>query len=421
MKKHSIAAIVPFALLAPLSAHADDAPPPPLSVTVGTDTTLSVSGLLAAGLKVSTVTDTARAVQTLTRVDDNTSRITFSGNSNFGNGLRGIFRVESRFTADTRPGTPLIPGTTTNVAAATGWADGDTWVGLASADWGSVIMGKSSLYYSDTLSMPYLGLPGAGESYRIWDANGLATFNLLDQVANNVGSIATLGISRSQNVVRYDSPRFANMDVSLAYTANATGDENHINSCTPTTCQGGSYTSGGTTYGRLRYNDGPLNASLSALNQKIAGGIYNSAVYAGPLDTTAYRLGVGYTLPMGLRVGVIYDNTTIANGISNTTQDARRDVVSVPVSYAWDKHQVYFTYTLAGATSNIDASGATQLNLGYDYALSKSVFVGVFYSRLKNDTNGRYSPFLAGTSLGPDAVLKGEGSQQLSFDINYWF
>ncbi len=421
MKKIKIAAVSTMVLAMPFVAQAADAPTP-LTVNVGTDTSLSLSGLFAAGLKSTSVTDTARAVQTQTRVDDNTSRFTVSGVSNFGDGLKGIFRVESRFTADVRPGTPLVPGTTTNVAAGSGWADGDTWVGLASSDWGQVTVGKSTLYYTDTLDISYLGLPGAGESYRIWDVNGLATFNLLSQVANNIGPIATLGNTRSQNVIRYDSPKLGKADLSVAYSPNPSGDETHLNSCSVTTpCLGGSYASGGTFYGRARYNDGPLSASFSALNQKIQGGLYAAATYNGPLDTTAYRFGVGYTLPMGLRLGLVYDNTSVANGIAGTNLSATRDVVSVPISYEWGKNKAYFTYTVAGATTNIDASGATQLNLGYDYAISKTTFIGAFYTRLKNDTNGRYSPFLAGTSFGGDALLKGEGAQQFSVDINYWF
>jgi predicted porin len=164
-----------------------------------------------------------------------------------------------------------------------------------------------------------------------------------------------------------------------------------------------------------------LNASLSLLNQKQAGGAFNPALYTGPLDTNAYRAGVGYLMPNGLRVGVVYDSTEIVNGISGKAQNAKRDVWSVPVSYAWDKHQAYFTYTTAGSTSNLDASGANQLNLGYDYALSKSAFIGVMYTKLTNDSNGRYSPFLSGTTFGGDTLLKGESSQQISLDINYWF
>jgi predicted porin len=431
MRKTHISTAVLLALALPIATQAQGVPTP-LSVTVGTDTTLTLSGLLAAGVKMSTVTDTTRPVQTLTRVDDNTSRFTIGGRSDFGDGLRGVFRVESRFTTDDRPGTALAPGSSTNVAGATGWADGDTWVGLAGS-FGQVVVGKSSLYYSDTLAMPYFGINGAGESYRAWDGNGLATFNLLSQVGTATAPVATMGITRAQNVIRYDAPQLGKFGATVAYSPNSSGDEPHYTSCyaslTTTTstvngCSAGSnYGSGQTIYGRVTYNDGPLTSSLSLLNQQVAGGLYNPAATAGPLNTNAYRLGVGYAMDNGVRLGFVYDNTSIANAVGGPTggQTAQRGVISLPVSYAWDKHQVYFTYTVAGATSNIDSSGATQYNLGWDYALSKSTFLGVFYTRLKNDTNGTYSPFLSGTSLGGDAVLKGEGSQQLSLDINYWF
>ena len=419
MKKQILVTAIAMAFGLPLTALAQTVPEP-ISVKVGTDTAVSISGLFAVGFKDSQVSGSSKSYQNETRVDDNTSRITFSGVSKFDNGLRGIFRVESRFTTDTRPGTPLAPGqTAVAVNDGTGWADGDTWVGLA-GDFGQVIMGKSSLYYADTLNMGYLGVPGAGEGYRVWDGNGLATFNLLSQVANNLGPIATLGISRSQNVIRYDSPKMSGVDVAVAYTQNPTGDETHVASCTPSTCAG-TYTDGGTYYARVRYDQGPLNASLSYLNQKIAGGVYNPVAYSGPLNTQAYRAGVGYTLDMGLRVGLVYDHTSIDNGISGTTQAAARDVYSIPVSYAWGKNQAYFTYTQAGATSNLSSSGATQYNMGYDYALSKTTFVGVMWTKLANDTNGRYTPFLTNTALGGTAPGVGESWQQLSFDINYWF
>ena len=424
MKKTTISTAVLAALALPLAVHAADSMPTPLSVTVGTDTQLTLSGLLAAGVKLSTVTDTTRPVQTLTRVDDNTSRFTIGGRSDFGGGLRGVFRIESRFTTDDRPGTALVPGSTVNVGSASGWADGDTWVGLA-GDFGQIVVGKSTLYYADTLALPYFGINGAGESYRAWDGNGLATFNLLSQVGTAAGPVATMGITRAQNVIRYDSPALGKFNASFAYSPNSAGDEPHINSCTAAVgCTPGSnYATGQTVYGRLTYNDGPLTASASLLNQQVAGGFYNPLTNAGPANTNAYRLGVGYTMSNGWRFGAVYDNTSVANAVGGPTGglSAQRGVISLPVSYAWDKHQVYFTYTSAGATSNIDSSGATQYNLGYDYALSKSTFLGVFYTRLKNDTNGTYSPFLAGTSLGGDAVGKGEGSQQLSVDINYWF
>ncbi|MES2259999.1 MAG: porin [Pseudomonadota bacterium] len=408
MQKKIIATAVALAAAAPLAAQAVD-------FAVGSSTNLSINGLFAVGLKNGEVSNTTRAVKNEIRIDDNTSRLIFSGNTDLGQGIKAIFRVESRFTTDTRPSTPLIPGSASNVASATGWADGDTYAGIAGS-FGSIYFGKSTLYYADTLSMPYLGIKGAGEGYRAWDGNGLATFNLLSEVGTKGGNFTTFGITRSQNVLRWDSAPVNGFDGSVAYTKNAAGDENHFG------CAGCAvdYASGGTWYGRLRYNGGPLTASLSAFNTKVQGAAV-AAPYVGPLDKTGVRAGVGYTFDTGLKLGLVYDNTKVKNGIPGVAQDAKRGVIELPASYSWGPHAAYVTYTRAGNTSNLDASGARQFNLGYDYMLGKNTFAGVMFTRFKNDSNGGYAPFLTGSALGATSPRPGEGFRQLSFDVNYWF
>lgn len=408
MQKQFIALTLASSAVLPLACQAAD-------FKVGANTNITVSGLLAVGAKSATVTDSSRAVQRETRFDDNTSRLIVSGNTELAFGLKGIFRVESRFTADVRPGTPLVPGGAGTVSTGTGWADGDTWIGMAGG-FGSVYFGKSALYYTDTLAVPNLGVKGAGESYRIWDINGLGVFNLLSAVGTKGGNFTTLGITRAQNVVRYDTPVVNKVDGSFAYTKNASGDENHLG------CAGcgADYASGGTWYGRLRYNDGPLTASLSLFNSDVQGGVV-TAPYVGPLDKTGYRAGVAYSFPVGLKLGLVYDNTKVENGIPGLAADARRGAYSLPLSYTWGDSAAYLTYTRAGSTSNLDRSGATQWNLGYDFAFAKNVFVGAFLTQLKNDANGSYTPFLAGTALGATTPRTGEGYRQVSVDINYWF
>jgi len=408
MNKKIIASAIALGLTLPAVSHAYD-------FNVGSGSELSISGLFAVGAKNAEVTNTTRDVKAETRIDDNTSRLIFAGKTDLGDGYKAIFRIESRFTADTRPYTPLVPGTTITTGSATGWADGDTWVGLTGG-FGSAYFGKSTLYYSDTFAAPNVGLNGPGESYRIWDANGLATFNLLSEVGTKGANFTTLGITRSQNVLRYDSPNVSGFDGSLAYTKNASGDENHFGcaGCAP------DYESGGTWYGRVRFNDGPWNASLSFFDTKVQGAVV-TAPFVGPLDKTGYRAGVAYTFPFNLKVGAVYDNTVVKNGIPGVAEDAKRSVFSIPMTYMWDKNAAYVTYTRAGNTSNLDNSGATQLNLGYDYAFAKNTFVGVFVTKLKNDTSGSYTPFLSGTSLGATAPKTGEGFRQISIDVNYWF
>lgn len=408
MQKKHLALALALCFAAPLAAQAAD-------FTVGANTNITLSGLFAVGGKISEVTNTSRPVEQEKRFDDNTSRLVIAGNTDLGDGLKVIFRIESRFTSDTRPGTPLVPGSATTVSAGTGWADGDTWVGLG-GKFGSVYFGKSTLYYADTLAVPNAGLRGAGENYRIWDANGLSTYNMLSQVGTKGALLGTLGITRAQNMVRYDSPVVQGFDGSVAFTKNAGGDENKVG------CAGctGDYTDGATWYGRVRYNGGPVTASLSVFNTKVQGNVF-AAPYLGPMDKTGVRAGLGYYFPSGLKLGVVYDKTNVKNGIPGEVGDANRGVVSLPVSYFWGKHGAHVTYTRAGNTSNVPDSGATQLNLVYDYALAKNAFVGLFLTQIRNEANGTYAPFLAGTSLGATGPRAGENFRQLSANINFWF
>lgn len=405
--------VLPFALAllcgAPLAAHAVD-------FKVGSSTNLSISGLVAVGLKDAEVTDTTRDVKNETRVDDNTSRIIFSGNTDLGQGLKAVFRIESRYTNDTRPSTPLVPGSTTaTISTGTGWADGDTWGGLQGA-FGTIVFGKSAIYYTDTMQATAVGLKGAGETYRIWDVNGLAIYNILGEVGTKGANFQTLGLTRSQNVIRWDSPAMNGLDASVAYSKNPSGDENKFG------CAGcaADYESGGTWYGRVRYNNGPLSASLSVLNSKVQGSVV-TAPYLGPLDKTAYRVGAAYTFDSGFRIGAVYDNTKVDNGIPGTTSEAKRGAYSIPLSYNFGNHAVYATYSRANDTSGLADSGAKQINLGWDYMFAKNTYVGLFYTHFKNDANGGYAPYLTNTALGATSPKPGEGFRQLSLDLNYWF
>ncbi|MDR3671630.1 MAG: porin [Holophaga sp.] len=401
-----------------------------INVTGATD--ITISGLLAVGAKDSQITNTRAAhtgAKAEQRLDDNTSRLVISSTSKITDGWRVIFRVESRFQADVRPSTPIAPGGagTGNYA---GWADGDTWGGIASP-WGSLVFGKSTLYYTDTISMPYLGMPAPGEGYRIWDDNGLGTFNMLDSVpivykGGTVTNSYTNGNTRSQNVLRFDSVAFNGFKASLAYTKNPDGDENRY--VAPGTAgYARNYESGGTWYFRGLYDKGPIDASLSYENKQVQGGTYTSTATSGPLDMQAIRLGVSYTFDSKFKVGVVFDNTSYDNGVNQNNNasvvnhSARRSVFLVPISYSFGDHAVYATYAKAGNVSSVSNTGASQLNLGYDYALTKRAFAGVYFTGIVNQSNAHYAPFLANTTFGPTGNNTGENFHQIGIDFNYWF
>ncbi len=405
---------------------------------VGAATNITIGGLLAVGVKNSEITQgnaaTDRKVAAETRVDDNTSRLVISSTSKITEGWNVIFRIESRFNSDIRP--------VYQASAYNGWADGDTWGGISSP-YGSIVVGKSTLYYTDTISAGYLApsLEAPGEGYRIWDDNGLASFNMLSGWMSGTATAAggftpaannkILGNSRSSNVIRYDSITFKPtgadlLDFSLAWSKQPQGDENRYVSLT----NGSTYEGGQTIYGRVRYNGYGFSASASYLDQKP---MPNAALVA-PSNTftalgtelKAMRLGVSYKW-QGLKVGVVYDDATQTNGIitgagaTAVLSDAKRSVIAIPVSYAWGDHAVYATYTVADKTSSYADTGAKQINVGYDYALTKRAFIGVFYTKIDNDKNANYGPFLAGTVFGGTTTATGESFRQVGVNLNYWF
>jgi len=412
----------------------------PINVTGGT--AITVSGLLAVGLKNSDITQgnavTGRVLPSETHLDDNTSRLTVSSVSKITDGWNVIMRVESRFTANVRPGDGILTGSGTPAAYAplkvndaSGWADGDTWGGVSSP-YGTITAGKSTLYYSDTISAGYLGaaLEQPGESYRIWDANGLATFNMLStyQVGAVAGSAVALGTmnilgnTRSRNVVRYDSPMFkpdaeSLLNFSLAWSKNAAGAQNTV---WPTnTTSGSTYEGGETVYGKALFNGHGISASFSYLDQKFQGVPANAA----DTELKAYRLGASYKVA-GFKVGVVVDHSDMVNGISTAgvLSDATRTVFEIPASYSFGDHAVYATYTKAGNTSSLTNTGANQWNLVYDYAMTQRAFVGVYYTKIQNDANAYYQPFLTGYSpFGGSAIATGESWRQFGVCMNYWF
>jgi predicted porin len=405
-------------------------------------TNITISGLLSVGVKNSEISQgnaaIARTMPSETHVDDNTSRLIIASTSKITDGWNVIFRVESRFTPNVRPGDTLLPAygaatlpnATLSVGGATGWADGDTWGGVSSP-YGTVVVGKSTLYYTDTISVGYLAptLEAPGESYRIWDANGLASFNILSTY--NTGSYSATGVftpttknilgnTRSRNVVRYDSIVFkpdteSLLQFSLAWSKNAAGPQNVWVS----NANGSTYEGGQTIYGKTVYNGHGFSASASYLDQKFQGLVDTAANY----ELKATRLGLSYKW-QGLKFGVVYDHTNSANGINNlgVLSDAKRTAFEVPISYTFGDHAVYGTYAKAGTTSSISDTGATQLNFVYDYALTKRAFIGLYYTNLKNDAHGYYQPFLTGYSpFGGSAIAPGETWKQAGIILNYWF
>ncbi len=406
------------------------------NIQVMGNTNITLSGLLAVGIDNSSVSQgnspSARlGMSSENHVDDNTSRFTISSTSKITDGWNVIFQVGSRFLVTTRPGD----------FATQGWADDDSWGGISSP-YGTLVAGKNNIYYNDGISAGYLSpaLEAPGESYRIWDANGLGTFNLLSGVptsTKNLGFVQsyTTGNGRSRNLIKYDTPIIklgeGMLMGTLAWSKSISGAQPAYPGNTPSAAYQDNYEAGGTTYAKLRYNGYGFSFLLAYLNQQVAGQAVTAASYTGALNLKGTRAGLSYKAA-GLKVGVVYDKTTIDNGISlaNAAINAvlgqsDRTVIQVPISYSFGDHAVYATYSKAGNVSHITDSGCKQVNLVYDYALTKRAFAGVFYTKIDNGVNGHYAGFLTSTVFGGSTAnpngVNGEGFRQIGLNLNYWF
>ncbi|MGZ5818781.1 MAG: porin, partial [Burkholderiaceae bacterium] len=162
---------------------------------------------------------------------------------------------------------------------------------------------------------------------------------------------------------------------------------------------------------------GPIYVNLAGWKEYAEGQIAGS-------DKTQYRLSGSYAFPFGLKVGLQYDKAK-SKGAATGVENGNRAAWELPVSYTFGANTILGSYTKAGdntvAGTKVASSGAKLFTVGYDYALSKRTNVGVFYSKLKNDTNGTYQPYKSGTSADGSALLAGESATTLALGIKHTF
>lgn len=125
-----------------------------------------------------------------TRVQDWTSRIGFKGKENLGDGLAAIWQVETKIDMDTGGGR---------------WGTRDTFLGMESAQWGRLKMGRNSNYIN-------------GEQFLVME------FWEVSQGVNNLHYLNRTGI-RINNSLRYESPIIGGLSGALLYGTNEGTDE----------------------------------------------------------------------------------------------------------------------------------------------------------------------------------------------------
>jgi predicted porin len=359
----------------------------------------------------------ARTTHTQNNLSDESSAIILSGVEKLGNGMDLWFQIDSRLTMDRGKALANQYG---NTFMTSGLGDGNTAIGFQ-GNWGKVGFGRWDVHY-DAFA-PIGDWPTAGAL-----ASRFGYFGLLAQVN---GAQVALG-TRAANAMFYDTPSFSGFKARVAYSTNPAGGEGEATLA----ANNGNPNNGNAYQLKLNYDNGPINAVYSYFNYKVedrgnytagwavaAAGVTNTptAVAApNPGDQKSNRLGVAYTFPMGLKVGLGWDRSTVAN---NATGDRTRTAWMMPISYTMGAHSLGFNYAKAGNTSNVAGdTSANEWMLNYGYAFSKRTLVGVQYIALRtadgaSSTMGGAS--IANTGLTPNSM--GEDAKLLSFNIRHFF
>jgi predicted porin len=363
-------------------------------------------------------------VKTRDRIQDAVgSNIRFTVVDDIGGGLQAFGQVESAVlgNGDTRNN---AINTGSNAATAGGWANRNSGVGLRGAAWGEVLLGIWDIHYNEQYAADSQIIKGTAQSSILGLMNTFGT--------QGMASVNTAIGARYSNVIRYQSPSWAGFNFKAAYARPTDGPVSTQNGSTPTTGDIGGAKNRVFNFAP-QYANGPIFVGLSVLRDKDItvgpstlwnGGAAN-VMAAGLEDVTSSRLSFAYTFPFGLKVGAIYDRSTLKVHNVDTVaagSELKRNVWAIPISWTTGPHTIFGLYgrttalkgnigNAAGVSTDITAATVTptasttgaetvgdntrarMISLGYQFDLSKRTNVHVNFTQITNDRFAGYDFF----------------------------
>jgi len=346
-------------------------------------TNVTVSGLARMSYNQDKVTGLAAGTQSSTEhhVSDQSSMLVFGVKEDLGGGMYAKVQIDNRWSGD---------------GGAFG-ANGNTHIALG-GNWGMVAMGRQDLHYGTAL-----------ESYKAYTLQNILGNSLFTQVQ---GTSVAVG-SRTPNVIWYDSPSFSGLTVRVAVSTASGGAGTEGNSIRAAGAADPS--KGGAFNFAVNYANGPIKAGWSRWNSTNEG---STGLTAATADQRGDTLQFGYTFPMGLKVGLGWNRSTLNGAFA--ANDRTRSAWILPISYDFGNSRVNFTYVKANATSGVASSDANAWTLAYGYSLSKRTNVGVAYTKLNNNTGATYNLFAA-AGRGGVTNAAGQDLGQFSLNVNHAF
>ncbi|MEK7753192.1 MAG: porin [Acidobacteriota bacterium] len=377
MNKKLLAVAVAGALAAP-------------GVALAQASTVTISGMFKLGVENLSYSNSpaTRLNTSQMRVVDNSSRIIFTSVENLGNGLSAVGNLDVRFAPDQASSAP-----TSNPIG-----NGNTYVGLRSTSWGQLILGRHDLHY------------GKGPSEMTRGAGALQASDV--SLFDYIGSAPIANTSRTQNVVKYDTPNFNGFSAIVAWSANPIGNTEADMSATNAA---GVQTRKGDGWNiNPKYSNGPFEAEYSYWRAK------PDAAVAATTDQRGDSLTGKYSMS-GFKFGLGWNRSKLESAITGA-KAAERTTWSVAGHYKTGPHSIYAHYDKAGNVSTVAGTqsdtGARMLALAYEYSLSKRTSLAATYAKINNDAKINYNFFTSASLGSTDAVtVNGESPRLLQFSV----
>jgi len=312
------------------------------------------------------------------QLNSNTSTLGLKGSEDIGNGLSAVYQAEGSVVMDT--------------AGSVSFAfNRDTFLGLSSASWGTLLAGQHDTPYK--MATRNLDLFADGIADNRGNQSTSTTFN--NTILMGGGHDITLG-----NVLAYVSPAMSGFTIAAAAVLGAESANGGANQNKGSAYSLAGLYSQGPWYGALAYQDvkvGDNNTGdLGANSLNTPPGLAGVTVWANGDTTKAMKLGGSYTVE---QFGV---NAVVEKITSHVAAASANDITNTNY-YLGGKFNftsaddVKLAYTKRGSQSGT-TNDANEVTVGYDHTLSKSTSVYALYTKLTDNTAGSSDP--SALSLG---------------------
>lgn len=364
---------------------------------------VTLYGNIKGGLEV---TKTKGVSNTVTNINDWSSKLGFKGEEDLGNGLKAIWQLEQKVSIDSK-----------HKNNKQGWADRDSFIGLDAGTFGKVRAG----FLSDAVNdMGDLNLDGSDHGVRKlqnWERTG-NRHTAVRYDSANFGGLSFNVLYSPEDNQRYDQAREAG-------SMTVTGTDKDGNPVTGTVATGGVVgdLSGfegitGAVNGKTRNSwlvSAGLNYAIAGffvkygyVHQNDSNDIYNHDIHRvmGGYDANNIFVGLGYQYTDG------YDGPKVKTSELALSAAYRMGNVVPRISYV---HGFKDKGGVAGVSDTVSNSKYDQVVLGADYNLSKRTTVIASLGWLK-EGDGRQS-----TVIGDVTDKKREQAYSFGLGLSHKF